>query len=100
MLQALCYLLPFPLRHLRTKPYTPPTNGKAERFIQISLYEWAYARSYEGYGQRVQHPDALAVSLAARQFRRQPSHLVRSISLPVTGQTTDPDQQNQHYSRS
>jgi len=73
LLQALCYLLqpghPFPLRHLRTKPYTPPTNGKAERFIQISLHEWAYARSYESYGQRVQHPDALAVSLAARQLR-------------------------------
>lgn len=34
------------LRHLFTKPYTPRTNGKAERFIQTSLKEWAYARSY------------------------------------------------------
>ena len=32
------------LRPLRTKPYTPRTNGKAERFIQTSLREWAYAR--------------------------------------------------------
>lgn len=31
------------LRHLRTRPYTPRTNGKAERFIQSSLREWAYA---------------------------------------------------------
>jgi transposase InsO family protein len=34
------------LRHIRTKPYTPRTNGKAERFIQTSLREWAYARAY------------------------------------------------------
>ena len=34
------------VRHLRTKPYTPKTNGKAERFVQTSLREWAYARAY------------------------------------------------------
>lgn len=34
------------LRHIRTKPYTPKTNGKAERFIQTALREWAYARAY------------------------------------------------------
>jgi transposase InsO family protein len=34
------------LRHIRTKPYTPRTNGKAERFIQTALREWAYAQSY------------------------------------------------------
>jgi transposase InsO family protein len=34
------------LRHIRTKPYTPKTNGKAERFIQTSLREWAYAQAY------------------------------------------------------
>jgi len=32
------------LKHIRTKPYTPRTNGKAERFIQSSLREWAYAQ--------------------------------------------------------
>ena len=31
------------LRHKRTRPYTPRTKGKAERFIQTSLCEWAYA---------------------------------------------------------
>ena len=35
------------LRHIRTKPYTPETNGKAERFIQTSLREWAYAQAYK-----------------------------------------------------
>jgi transposase InsO family protein len=34
------------LKHIRTKPYTPKTNGKAERFIQTVLREWAYARPY------------------------------------------------------
>jgi len=40
------------LKHIRTKPYTPKTNGKAERFIQTSLREWAYARAYENSMQR------------------------------------------------
>ena len=34
------------VRHLRTRPYRPRTNGKAERFIQTLLREWAYARAY------------------------------------------------------
>jgi transposase InsO family protein len=34
------------LRHIRTRPYTPRTNGKAERFIQTSLREWAYATPF------------------------------------------------------
>jgi transposase InsO family protein len=32
------------VRHLRTKPYTPRTNGKAERFLQTVMRECAYAR--------------------------------------------------------
>ncbi|HKO84987.1 MAG TPA: IS481 family transposase [Actinomycetota bacterium] len=34
------------LKHIKTKPYTPKTNGKAERFIQTALREWAYAQAY------------------------------------------------------
>jgi Integrase core domain len=30
-----------------TRPYTPKTNGKAERFIQTALREWAYAQAYQ-----------------------------------------------------
>lgn len=34
------------LNHRLTRPYTPRTNGKAERFIRTALREWAYARAY------------------------------------------------------
>jgi transposase InsO family protein len=40
------------LKHIFTKPYTPKTNGKAERFIQTSLREWAYARAYNNSDER------------------------------------------------
>ena len=41
------------LKHRRTRPYTPRTNGKAERFIQSALREWAYARAYGTSAQRI-----------------------------------------------
>jgi transposase InsO family protein len=46
------------LKHRRTRPYTPRTNGKAERFIQTALREWAYARTYQNSNERSQelHP--------------------------------------------
>lgn len=40
------------LRQIFTRPYTPRTNGKAERFIQTALREWAYARAYQNSDQR------------------------------------------------
>ena len=40
------------LRHLRTRPRTPQTNGKAERFIQTLLREWAYGRIYRNSRER------------------------------------------------
>ena len=39
-------LAEYGVRHKRTRPYTPRTNGKAERFIQTSLREWAYSRPF------------------------------------------------------
>lgn len=41
------------LQHIRTKIYTPRTNGKAERFIQTALREWAYGRSYRHSRERI-----------------------------------------------
>ena len=45
-------------RHTRTRPYTPRTNGKAERFIQSSIREWAYAAPFGSSAERTaaMHP--------------------------------------------
>jgi len=42
------------LKHKRTRPYTPRTNGKAERFIQTSLREWAYRQAFASSTERAQ----------------------------------------------
>jgi transposase InsO family protein len=42
------------IRHHFTRPYTPRTNGKAERFIQTALREWAYVRHYTNSEERDQ----------------------------------------------
>ncbi len=44
--------------HKRTQPYTPKTNGKAERFIQSSIREWAYATPFNSSAERLaaMHP--------------------------------------------
>ena len=52
LLSALRYYRSLGITHKRTRPYTPRTNGKAERFIQTALREWAYARSYRNSSQR------------------------------------------------
>ena len=40
------------VKHSRTRPYRPQTNGKAERFIQTLLREWAYAKTYRSSSRR------------------------------------------------
>jgi transposase InsO family protein len=55
------------LKHLRIRPRRPRTNGKAERFIQTLLNEWAYARIYGSSGERTA---ALSLFLNHYNFRR------------------------------
>ena len=62
------------LKHLFTQPYTPKTNGKAERFIQSALREWAYARTYQHSTQRTA---ALPVWLQRYNWRRPHRSLQR-----------------------
>ena len=57
------------LKHIRTKPYTPKTNGKAERFIQTALREWAYAQAYP----RTQRTSRRVADLAA-PIQLAPAH--------------------------
>jgi transposase InsO family protein len=56
------------IRHLRTRPYRPQTNGKAERFIQTMLREWAYVRLY---GSSVERRSQLASWLDRYNYRRK-----------------------------
>jgi transposase InsO family protein len=55
------------LRHLRTRPYRPRTNGKAERFIRTLLAGWAYGTIYRDSHQRT---TALSVWLDHYNYRR------------------------------
>src|SRR5262249_2519943 len=45
------------LKHLRTRPYRPQTNGKAERFIRTLLAGWAYGAIYRSSSARTTAPD-------------------------------------------
>ena len=45
------------IRHLRTRPYRPQTNGKAERFIRTMLGEWAYGATYGSSAERTRALD-------------------------------------------
>lgn len=60
------------IKHSFTRPYTPRTNGKAERFIQTVLREWAYVRSYRSSAQRTK---ALQPWLSYYNLRRTHSAL-------------------------
>jgi transposase InsO family protein len=64
------------IEHTRTRPYTPRTNGKAERFNRTLLDEWAYARTYRSDLQRA---DALD-----RWLHTQPSPLPHRPRRPST----------------
>jgi transposase InsO family protein len=57
-------------RHVRTRPYRPQTNGKAERFIQTCLREWAYVDAYSSSAART---DALTEFQAF--YNRERPHL-------------------------
>src|SRR5829696_812323 len=72
------------LKHIRTKPYTPKTNGKAERFIQTALREWAYARPYNTSQDR-------APPLAAVDPRLQLAPTPRQPKRRATHQSPKPD---------
>ena len=66
------------VRHKRTRPYTPRTNGKAERFIQTSLREWAYAQPFHSSADRAQ-----AMPLWLDSYNRSRPHSALRASSPL-----------------
>jgi transposase InsO family protein len=65
------------LRHLRTRAYTPRTNGKAERFMQTLLREWAHVQPYRSSGARRQ-----ALPAWLRFYNRQRPHASLNYQPP------------------
>jgi transposase InsO family protein len=74
------------LRHIRTRPYTPKTNGKAERFIQTSLREWAYACAYADSAQRTRQ---LPIWLHRYNWHRPHGGIKAKTPISVLGLTED-----------
>ncbi len=67
------------IRHLFTKPYTPRTNGKAERFIQTSLREWAYASPYANSAHR-----ASCLGPFLHRYNWHRPHSALNLSPPIS----------------
>lgn len=67
------------IKHVRTKPYTPRTNGKAERFIQTLLREWAYARPYPTSARR-----RIALAPWLRRYNERRPHGGIGGAPPIT----------------
>jgi transposase InsO family protein len=67
------------LRHIRTKPYRPQTNGKAEHFIQTMLMGWAYKRPYRTSNQRIK-----ALPGWLRYYNEQRPHRALGMISPKT----------------
>jgi transposase InsO family protein len=67
------------IRHLRTRPYRPRTNGKAERFIQTLLRDWAYAARYRNSDHR-----ALALRPWIEYYNQRRPHGALSHRPPAT----------------
>jgi len=73
---AVCYQAG--VRHLWTKPYTPRTNGKAERLVQTLLREWAYRRAYRSSKER-----RVALKSFVRHYNHRRPHAALGYKPPI-----------------
>jgi len=72
------------IKHKRTRPYTPRTNGKAERFIQTTLREWAYLQAFTSSAER-----SAAMRPWLHRYNRHRPHSALGGKPPVTRMTKD-----------
>lgn len=77
LVQAVCEA--HAIRHSFTRPYRPRTNGKAERFIQTALREWAYRLAYVSSEQRSQ-----ALKAWLHYYNHHRSHSALGGSTPAS----------------
>ena len=80
------------LRHIRTRPYTPRTNGKAERFIQSALREWAYAHAYH---HSIERADTLP--LWAHRYNWHRPHHALKMNPPISRLALSADNLVRHH---
>jgi transposase InsO family protein len=67
------------IRHLRTRPYRPQTNGKAERFIRTMLAGWAYGAVYRSSAERT-----AALDGRLRHYNHRRRHAALGRQPPVS----------------
>ena len=67
------------IRHLHTKPYTPRTNGKVERFHQTMAREWGYGVTYPSSGHRHQ-----ALGYWLRHYNERRAHSALGGKAPIS----------------
>jgi len=80
------------IRQRFTRPYTPRTNGKAERFIQTALREWAYSRAYENSQQR-----ALELPRWLHQYNWHRPHASLNHAPPISRSGLDRNNLLSHH---
>jgi transposase InsO family protein len=81
------------LKHIRTRIYTPRTNGKAERFIQTAIREWAYARLYQNSAERLRH-----LAPWIHQYNWHRPHTALKQKPPITRSGLDVNNLLTHHS--
>jgi transposase InsO family protein len=80
------------LKHRRTRPYTPRTNGKAERFIQTAIREWAYARTYQNSQERT-----ASLPLWTHQYNWHRPHASLNQQPPISRAALDDNNLLTHH---
>jgi transposase InsO family protein len=72
------------LKHCRTRPYTPRTNGKAERFMKTVINEWAYAFTFQNSANRT-----ASLPACTRQYNWHPPHASLNHQPPISKAALD-----------